>query len=64
MTITEAINILELHNQWRRNRDDDVVIEMQSSTEIGIAIDVLVEFAKTAINKREPLLEEAAGLDW
>lgn len=50
MTLNEAVKILKLHNQWRRNRDDDVVIEMQSSTDIGIAIDMVVaELSKTVI---------------
>ena len=38
MTIDEAINVLELHNKWRKGAD----IEMQPPTMIGMAIDLVV----------------------
>lgn len=38
MTIDEAIEILELHNQWRKGAD----IPMQNPTIIGMAIDLLI----------------------
>jgi hypothetical protein len=38
MTIEEAINILELHNKWRKGAD----IEMQPPYRIGMAIDLAV----------------------
>lgn len=44
MTTREAIELLELHNKWRR--DETGIYKMQSSTEIGIAIDVLIKKIK------------------
>lgn len=38
MTIDEAIEVLELHNQWRKGGD----VEMQSPIKIGMAIDLVV----------------------
>lgn len=38
MTIDEAIEILELHNQWRKGAD----IPMQNPTIIGMAIDLVI----------------------
>lgn len=42
MTIDEAIEILELHNQWRKGAD----IPMQNPTKIGMAIDLVVKELK------------------
>lgn len=39
MTTKEAINILKLHNDWRKGAN----IEMQRPSEITEAIDVIVE---------------------
>ena len=38
MTIDEAIEVLELHNQWRKGSE----IEMQTPVRIGMAIDLVV----------------------
>lgn len=46
MNLSEAIKILTLHNQWRRDRSEVNPHEMQNPTELGIAIDVVVEAAK------------------
>ena len=43
MTIEEAIELIELHQKWRRGAE----IEMQNPKQIGIAIDILLNFAKT-----------------
>lgn len=38
MTIDEAIEVLELHNQWRKGGD----VPMQTPVKIGMAIDFVV----------------------
>ena len=38
MTITEAIEILKSHNEWRRGGDG----EMTNPTELGVAIDLII----------------------
>ena len=38
MTIDEAIEVLELHNQWRKGAD----IPMETPARIGMAIDLVV----------------------
>lgn len=38
MTIDEAIEVLELHNQWRKGAD----IPMETPIRIGMAIDLVV----------------------
>ena len=38
MTLKEAIQILKTHNEWRRGAD----VSMGSTTELGIAIDIIV----------------------
>ena len=38
MTIDEAIEVLELHNQWRKGAD----IPMETPVRIGMAIDLVV----------------------
>jgi hypothetical protein len=38
MTIDEAIEVLELHNQWRKGAE----IPMETPTRIGIAIDLIL----------------------
>ena len=43
MTIDEAIEVLELHNQWRKGGD----VGMQSPIKIGMAIDLVVCELKT-----------------
>lgn len=44
MTLKQAIRILERHNKWRR--DNIGKFEMADPKELGIAIDILVAFAK------------------
>lgn len=46
MNLDEAIKTLEAHNQWRRDRSEVNPHEMQNPTELGIAIDVVLEAAK------------------
>ena len=43
MKLKEAILILETHNKWRRGGD----MPMTNSTELGIAIDVILNKVKT-----------------
>lgn len=45
MTIKEAIKTTEKFNRWRRGAN----IEMPNPTEIGVAIDMLICFAKDKI---------------
>ena len=42
MTIEEAIEVLELHNQWRKGAD----IPRETPVRIGMAIDLVVYMAK------------------
>ena len=42
----QAIKILEAHNRWRRGEDVEPMVE---PTEIGDAIDVVVEYVKNNI---------------
>jgi hypothetical protein len=44
MTIKQAIEIVELHNKWRR--DNDNKFKMGDPKEIGVALDILVGVAK------------------
>lgn len=74
MTIDEAINVLELHNKWRKGAD----IEMQTPTSIGMAIDLVVcelkniraqQSAQTYLNidtkeKEEWIKTEVVEYDW
>ena len=50
MTIEEAIEVLELHNQWRKGAE----IPMESPVRIGMAIDLVVCMAKEAIAAKQP----------
>lgn len=43
MDIEKAIQVLEEHNKWRRGSDE---ITMGNATEIGIAIDTVLEAVK------------------
>jgi len=42
MTIDEAIEVLELHNQWRKGAE----IPMETPVRIGLAIDLVVRELK------------------
>ena len=44
MTIHEAVALLENHNKWRRGDD---TLEMADPKELGIAIDLMVEYFNT-----------------
>lgn len=44
MTIKQAIEIVELHNKWRR--DNDNKFKMADPKELGIALDILVGVVK------------------
>ena len=50
MNIEKAIEILELHNKWRR--DNDGKYEMAEPKELGIAIDVVVAEVKYRMKLR------------
>lgn len=50
MTIEEAIEVLELHNQWRKGAD----IPMETPVRIGMAIDLVVYLAKDAVAAKQP----------
>ena len=43
MKLKEAIGILEIHNRWRRGEDLE---PMQNPKDIGVAIDVVIEYFK------------------
>ena len=58
MTITEAIEILEQHNAWRRNRDEVNFIPPLEPSEIGESIDLAVEYLKAAIRTQKILMDE------
>jgi hypothetical protein len=47
MTLRRAIEILELHNQWRRGAE----IPQQSPELLGIAIDTILTHLKTQNNE-------------
>ncbi len=59
MTIDEAIEVLELHNQWRKGGD----VEMQSPIKIGMAIDLVVCELKT-LRERQSLLDIKDKDEW
>ena len=43
MTIKEAKEILEKHNNWRRCNEDDCECEMMHPKELGKAIDIAID---------------------
>ena len=43
MKLKQAIGVLETHNRWRRGEDVEPLLK---PSEIGIAIDVVVEYIK------------------
>ena len=45
MEINEAVSILKQANLWRR--DNDGIYDMPNPKELGIAIDVVVEYLST-----------------
>ena len=50
MKLKKAIEILELHNKWRR--DNEGIYKMANPKELGIAIDTVVsDFNKKQNNK-------------
>jgi hypothetical protein len=49
MNLTEAKEILKLHNEWRRGAE----IEQQDPVDIGIAIDTILESLPVRTNKEE-----------
>jgi len=46
MKLQEAIEILEKHNEWRRDNSVPPKIKMQDSKQLGIAIDVIIKHLK------------------
>lgn len=50
MTIKKAIEILEKHNKWRRDNSVPNKNTMADPTELGIAIDTVVDYIKTVKN--------------
>lgn len=47
MDIKEAINILEIHNKWRRGNIDDMPYKPHI---VGEAIDIVVAFYKQSVD--------------
>ncbi len=45
MTVQEAIQILKEHNKWRRG-NEDIPGQMTNPTELGVAIDTVVNHYK------------------
>ena len=43
MELKQAVGILEIHNRWRRGEDVEPMINPK---ELGIAIDLIVEYIK------------------
>lgn len=48
MKLTKAIEIVEKHNKWRRANED---LEMVNPTELGKAIDTLLEYCKKGVKR-------------
>lgn len=46
MTIKEAINIMEKHNEWRRDNVFPSSKKMVRPSELGVAIDTIVNYFK------------------
>lgn len=46
MELKQAIGILEIHNRWRRGEDVEPMIDPR---ELGIAIDLVVEYIKNSV---------------
>lgn len=43
MNLSEAYQILDRHNRWRRSEEG---LDMENTTELGIAIDVILKFVR------------------
>lgn len=50
MSLDEAIGILETHNKWRRDEDYPSKLVMAHPTELGHAIDVVVNHFNSEAN--------------
>ena len=46
MILKQAIEILETHNKWRRS---DYTIDMVNPTQLGIAIDTIINHLKKTL---------------
>lgn len=46
MKLSTAVEILEKHNRWRRCNEDS---EMVNPTQLGIAIDTIIEYLKKKV---------------
>ena len=51
MTVKQAIQVLKLHNKWRRDRSEKNLYPMQDPVKIGQAIDVAVKVLSEIANK-------------
>jgi hypothetical protein len=51
MTTLQAMQILKLHNKWRRDRSEKNLYPMQDPIKIGEAIDVAVRILAEIANK-------------
>jgi hypothetical protein len=51
MTTKEALQVLKLHNKWRRDRSEVNQYPMQDPVKIGKAIDVAVKVLAEIANK-------------
>lgn len=49
MEIKQAVSILENHNEWRRNNEVPNSVPMVEPKELGVAIDVVVDFVKVKL---------------
>ena len=61
MTKDEALKILKHHNLWRRNQDDVNPYEMCNPTELGKAIDYVVEALEQPAQEPVAYLKEVGG---
>lgn len=56
MSITEAKEILERHNLWRRDDHVPNKYEMVNPTELGIAIETAIAALNTLINSNNDVI--------
>jgi len=49
MELKKAVKILKEHNEWRRDNSSLIPLPMISTKDIGIAIDVVVDYLTNKI---------------
>lgn len=57
MEIIKALQILKLHNEWRRDKEVPSKTNMQSSVEIGAAIDTVIESQSELLRQNREMKE-------